>query len=131
MFTYEIVSPESIAAQGQAHMVVLEAAEGQLGLLENHAPLVAQLAPGLVSIFQSEETPAQQYFVTGGLVSMMDNRCVLLADEALSFAGLTHTLVEARMKVAEDAKVLAVTEREKMQALRLETIANAMKSCLT
>ena len=80
MFDYEIVSPESVLAHGQAHMVVLEAAEGQMGLLENHAPLVAQLLPGVVRIYATEGGASQDVTIAGGIVSMMDNHCVILAD---------------------------------------------------
>ncbi len=80
MFDYEIVSPESVLAQGQAYMVVLEAAEGQMGLLEDHAPVVAQLLPGVVRIYATAEGAPQEVTIAGGMVSMMDNRCVILAD---------------------------------------------------
>ena len=80
MFSYEIVSPESLVACGEAYMLVLEAAEGQLGLLKDHAPLVAQLVPGLVKVLNDRSEPVAEYFLSGGLVSMRENRCVILAD---------------------------------------------------
>ena len=130
MFTYEIVSPESVVAQGQARMLVLEASEGQLGLLKDHAPLVAQLEPGVVRIYPDETDRTEGYFITGGIVSMMENRCVILADEALPVIQVTPELAQARLKAAQDAEVLA-TDNLKDQTLAqgLLKVAQAMAVC--
>jgi F-type H+-transporting ATPase subunit epsilon len=130
MFTYEIVSPESVVAQGQARMLVLEAYEGQLGLLKDHAPIVAQLEPGVVRIYSDQTDRSEGYFIAGGIVSMMENRCAILADEVLPVAQVTRELAQARLKAAQDAQVLGEkSPRDQALAQLLLKVAQAMVAC--
>ncbi|MBN9565321.1 MAG: ATP synthase F1 subunit epsilon [Alphaproteobacteria bacterium] len=128
MFTYEIVSPESLASRGKAKMIVLSAAEGRLGLLENHAPIVSTLDPGIVSIYSDANTINAELFVSGGFVSMIDNMCSILVDEVLTLTELTHDYVENRFKRAEDAVLLAQTAHDKVQARKQCKISQVMRA---
>jgi F-type H+-transporting ATPase subunit epsilon len=128
MFTYEIVSPENLASRGKAKMVVLPGAEGRLGLLENHAPIVSTLDPGIVTIYSDANTINAELFVSGGFVSMIDNVCSILVDEVLTLTELTHDYVESRFKRAEDSLMLAQTAYEKDQWGKQYKISLAMRS---
>ena len=128
MFTYEIVSPESLASRGQAKMVVLPGAEGRLGLLENHAPIVSTLDPGIVTIYSDETSINAELFVSGGFVSMIDNVCSILVDEVLTLTELTHDYVESRFKKAEDSLLLAETAYEKEEGQKQFKISQAMRA---
>lgn len=130
MFEYEIVAPESVAWAGKAGMVVLPASEGELGLLPHHMPIVAMLEPGVVRIYEDQIAVTQRIFVTGGFVSMVDNRCSILADETLDVSLITPELVAARKKAASDAGVTAQSNLEETAAARLAAIAQAMEMAI-
>ncbi|MBA3653625.1 MAG: ATP synthase F1 subunit epsilon [Actinobacteria bacterium] len=77
----ELVSPERILFSGEAEMVILRAAGGDIAFLENHAPFLGAVDIGVVRIIgsgQSEERAA----VHGGFVEVRDNRVIILSDVA-------------------------------------------------
>ena len=74
-----------------AELAVLEAAEanlpasdGYLGILAGHAPLIATIGTGIVTLRCNNEAKPQRYFVANGMFSVADNRVQILADVAES-----------------------------------------------
>ena len=51
-FHFDLVSPEKRAFSGDVDQVDLPGAEGDMGILPGHAPLVTTLRPGIVTIFR-------------------------------------------------------------------------------
>ena len=74
-----------------AELAVLEAAEvnlpasdGYLGILVGHAPLIATIGTGVVTLRHGGENKPQRYFIASGMFSVADNRVQILADVAES-----------------------------------------------
>ena len=63
----ELVTPEGPAYSDEARMVIVPGAEGELGVLPRHAPLVARLNPGETRIQRSPESWSS--FATGAVSS--------------------------------------------------------------
>ena len=61
---FELVTPEASEAQIEATMIVVPGAEGDMGVLEDHAPTVTSLRPGVVSVSGSDGDTG--FFVAGG-----------------------------------------------------------------
>ena len=78
--TLELVTPEKVAAQGEAEFVVLPAFEGEMGVLPNHAPFLVQLKPGEVRVTQQGEV--RRFAVSGGFAEIKDNKVSLFAETA-------------------------------------------------
>ncbi len=57
---FEFVSPESILFSGDVDQVDLPGAEGDMGILGGHAPLVTTLRPGIVTIFSRRRSRADR-----------------------------------------------------------------------
>jgi F-type H+-transporting ATPase subunit epsilon len=76
----EIVTAERTVLETEADMVILPGAEGQLGILPRHAPLITALAPGVIRL--KKGGTEEELTVTGGFVEVRDNRVVILADAA-------------------------------------------------
>ncbi len=77
----ELVSPERILYSGEAEMVVCRTVGGgEVAFLDNHAPFLAALEPGVVRVKtpNGEEVAA----VHGGFVEVRDNRVIVLSDVA-------------------------------------------------
>ena len=49
---FEFVSPERVLFSGEVDQVDLPGAEGDMGILAGHAPLVTTLRPGIVTVFR-------------------------------------------------------------------------------
>jgi F-type H+-transporting ATPase subunit epsilon len=75
----EIVTPDKKIFQGEVSEASFPGASGSFQILENHAPLVAALAKGVVSYtFQGNKQAIQ---VDGGVVEVKDNVIILLAEK--------------------------------------------------
>ncbi len=78
----EIVTPEKLVAEAECHMVVIPAEAGEMGVLENHAPEIANLSSGEVKLFKAENdnTASQTFRIKGGFVEINSSTCRILAD---------------------------------------------------
>src|SRR5882724_4896493 len=95
----DIVTPERRVLQAQADSVVIPAADGKLGIMHNHAPLVAELQPGEIRLHTGAEI--QRFAVSGGFVEVQHNQITVMAETA----EMAHEIdVERARQAAERAK---------------------------
>lgn len=76
----EVVTPERVLLRGEIEALVVPAAEGYLGVLPGHLPLVCGLVPGVVRYRQAGRSA--RLAVSGGLMEVARNRVIILADTA-------------------------------------------------
>src|SRR5438552_5709700 len=95
----DIMTPERLVMQTQADSVVVPAAEGELGILPNHAPLLAELQPGQIRLRRGDQT--ELFVVSGGYVQVRDNHISVFAESA----EMAHEIdIERARQAAEKAK---------------------------
>ena len=113
----------------RAELAVLEAAEvnlpatdGYLGILAGHAPLIATIGVGVISLRHNTDTPPQRYFVANGIFSVADNRVQILADVAeskeqidLERAQASKARAEQRLKEALHSNIDIVRASASLQ----------------
>ena len=79
-----IVSPEKVAWQGDADLVIARSPEGEFGIMAGHIPFLAALVPGVVTVVSGSEREA--FFVPGGFLEASgsgdDYHVIVLADDA-------------------------------------------------
>ncbi|ABD85748.1 F0F1 ATP synthase subunit epsilon [Rhodopseudomonas palustris] len=85
-FQFDLVSPEKLAFSGQVDQVDIPGVEGDFGVLAGHAPVVAVIRPGLLTITAGGNQ--QKIVVLGGLAEVSDKGLTVLADVATSVAEL-------------------------------------------
>lgn len=85
-FHFDLVSPEKLAFSGEVDQVDIPGVEGDFGVLAGHAPMVAALRPGIMTI-TSGSTP-QKIVVLGGLAEISEKGLTVLADVATSMQEL-------------------------------------------
>ncbi len=101
-FQLEFVSPEKLLLARPVEMALLPAAEGQMGVLPGHAPMIVALRGGVISVHEGgAETEA--LFVPGGFAEITPTRVTVLADEATPVAQLSRAEAEQRISAAEKA----------------------------
>lgn len=123
----ELVTPEEVIFSGEAEMVQVPGSEGEFGVLPQHAPLVALMAPGLVKI-RGRSHDIRAVFVTGGVAEVNPNGCILLADGFIDLDSVRREDVEIRMQAAQADLQSATTEVGRSEALRQLAIAQALKN---
>ncbi len=74
----EILTPEKKIFEGNVNSVTFPGSDGSFQVLDHHAPLISLLDQGVVE-YKSKEA-SQQLVITGGVVEVLKNKVVLLAD---------------------------------------------------
>jgi F-type H+-transporting ATPase subunit epsilon len=97
---FEFVSPETVLFSGEVDQVDLPGAEGDLGILEGHAPMVTPLRPGIVTIFRG--SGREPVVVTGGFAEVGPGGLTILADRAVARADFDTATLAAEIKDAEE-----------------------------
>ena len=101
-FQLELVSPERLLLSRQVEMAVIPSAEGEMGVLPGHAPMVVALRGGVISV-RENGAESERLFVAGGFAEVLPNRCTVLADEATPVAQVSRAEAERRLAEAESA----------------------------
>ncbi len=102
----EIVSPERLLLSRPVDMVVIPAAEGEMGVLPNHAPMIVLLRGGTIRLYEGNQVTTRLY-VTGGFAEVTPERCTVLANEAVPVAEVSRAEGERRLRDAEAAYAAA------------------------
>jgi F-type H+-transporting ATPase subunit epsilon len=103
-FHFDLVSPEKLAFSGEVDQVDVPGLEGDFGVLAGHAPVVAALRPGILTIIAGGER--QKVIVLGGLAEVSEKGLTVLADVATSIeeldrARFAETISEMEEKLSE------------------------------
>lgn len=100
-FDLSLVTPEGAAFEGEAEMLIVPGAAGEIGVLARHAPLVAMLKAGEIRVKAGGEWQA---FAAGpGYFKVQQDRALVLVDDAVRAEEID---VEEARREAEEAKAL-------------------------
>lgn len=123
----EIVSPERLLLSRSVEMVVIPAQEGDMGVLEGHTPMMVTLRGGVIVLYENDQV-VEQLFVAGGFAEVTQERCTVLANEALPVAELSRDESERRLQEAEAefAQLQGADIEEQFMALDRVHAARAM-----
>lgn len=102
-FKFEIVSPERVVLKTIVQQVSAPTVEGEITILPSHIPLVSLLKPGVIEIVL-EDGRHDVIAVSGGLVEVLADKVVVLADTAERAEELDETTIIAAQKRAEELK---------------------------
>jgi len=110
----EFVSPESVLFSGDVDQVDLPGAEGDMGILAGHAPLVTPLRPGIVTIYRGGAR--EPVVVTGGFAEVGPTGLTVLADRAVAREDFDTTTLANEIKDTEEdvADVTDEHQRDKL-----------------
>ena len=104
-----LVTPEGPAFEGDVEMLVVPGADGEIGVLARHAPLVALLNAGSTRVYRDRSSGEVLEFATGpGFFKVEQDRALALVDDA----------VEARE--IDDARAQAQLEEARAELERIE-----------
>jgi F-type H+-transporting ATPase subunit epsilon len=105
-FSLSVVTPEGSAFDGEAERLVVPGADGEIGVLARHAPLVAMLKAGEIRI---RTDGAWQSFAAGpGYFKVQKDRAIVLVDDAVRAEDIDPA--EARREIEEARAVLEKAE---------------------
>ena len=115
-FHFDLVSPEKLAFSGEVDQVDVPGVEGDFGVLAGHAPVVAVIRPGILTV--TSGGTHQKIIVLGGLAEMSDKGLTVLADVATSIEELDRARfadkiseMEAKLSEKEGSALDRAVER--------------------
>lgn len=126
LFQLQIVSPNRVFYEGEASMVEMNTADGEIGVYAKHIPLTTVLAPGIVVIH--EEAEVKFAAIHSGFAVIMPDKVTLMAEVAewpdeidIDRAEEAKTRAEKRLSEADASTDIARAELSLRRALtRLE-----------
>jgi F-type H+-transporting ATPase subunit epsilon len=108
-FQLEFVSPEKLLLSRPVEMAVIPAAEGEMGVLPGHSPMIVALRGGVITVTEAGQV-SERLFVAGGFAEVTPTRVTILADEATPVAQLSKADAERRIAECEKAYDEAAAE---------------------
>ena len=75
----EIITPEAALYTGEASYVFLPGIDGSMGILNNHAPLIASLKKGEVRV-KDNTNKEHKFAINGGTAEVNNNKVIILAE---------------------------------------------------
>ena len=98
IFTVELISPDQTILKEEANEVIIPSYEGQMGILNNHIPLITFLRPGIIIIKTKVE---KKFYVEEGTVEFSNNNLLILTSTSRDLANFDKVLVNDLLKKAE------------------------------
>lgn len=126
--SFALVSPERELFNGDVDHVVVPGAEGEFGVLPNHAPVMSVIKPGALRVIN--DGAERRIFVNGGFADVTPEGLTVLAEEAVDLDDIEPATLELDLKNAQedlrDANTDAKKDAAQRAVSRLESIKAAM-----
>ncbi|MGL5166190.1 MAG: F0F1 ATP synthase subunit epsilon [Afipia sp.] len=131
-FHFDLVSPEKIAFSGEVEQVDIPGVEGDFGVMAGHAPLVASVRPGIMTVTVGGKH--EKIIVLGGLAEISDKGLTVLADTATSvqeldreaFADKISEMEEGLKEEEGDALDRAIARLDHFKTIQQYIVSTAM-----
>jgi F-type H+-transporting ATPase subunit epsilon len=101
-FPVEVLTPEGKVFEDEVQMVSTRTTTGSIGVLANHAPLMAILEPTELRLYKSD-TDVVRFAQGEGYLQVVDNSALVLVEEAIAPDEMDRSAFEARLKEAREA----------------------------
>ena len=98
-FTVEIISPDQTILKQETNEVTIPSYEGQMGILNNHIPLITFLRPGIITIKKTDVE--KKFYVEEGTVEFSNNNLLILTSTARDLVNFDKVLINDLLKKAE------------------------------
>ncbi len=117
----EIVSQDRQVFNGEAEMVVIPGAAGQMGILPHHAPVLTSLNYGIITV--KTKSGEEHFTVAGGIAEVQPDQVTILADAAENVEEIdVDRALQARQRAEESIKSTSSTDID-----RYMRISSALK----
>ncbi len=116
-FDVSLVTPEGPAFEGEAEMLVVPGAAGDIGVLARHAPLIATLRAGSTRVYLDRAANDVREFATGpGFFQVQQDRAIALVDDAVLAREIDDARAREQLETAQ--RELQLVERGESNADR-------------
>jgi F-type H+-transporting ATPase subunit epsilon len=101
-FDVSLVTPDGPAFEGEAEMMIVPGAAGEIGILARHAPLIATLKAGSTRVYLSMDNEDVREYATGpGFFKVELDRAIALVDDAVLAAEIDDARAREQLESAQ------------------------------
>ncbi len=115
--TFDLVSPERLLLSTDADMVTIPGADGYMGVMAGHMPLVSTLRPGMIDVQANGKD--ERFFIRGGFAEINPTKVTVLAEEAIPMSEMDLAVLDQRIRDAEEDLAAAKTDQERHRAAEM------------
>jgi F-type H+-transporting ATPase subunit epsilon len=116
-FDVSLVTPDGPAFEGEAEMIIVPGAAGEIGVLARHAPLIATLKAGSTRVYLDRDAEDVREYATGpGFFKVELDRAIALVDDAVLANEIDDARAREQLETAE--RELELVERGESNADR-------------
>ena len=119
-FIIEIISPDQTILKQETNEVIIPSFEGQMGILNNHIPLITFLRPGIITIKTEDE---KKYYVEEGTVEFSNNNLLILTSTARDLANFDKSSFNELLQKAESNLNTKSSDKDRyIASYKIETL---------
>ena len=125
-FDLSIISAESKVFEGKVENILVPGMVGDFLVLSNHAPCISSIRPGFLE-FSEGTSDKQRYFVSGGIIEVINNMVSVLVDSAVSGDKIVKDDINKLISEVDDRLSADDTVNKDDLGLRKNDLEEALK----
>ena len=125
-FDLSIISAESKVFEGKVENILVPGMVGDFLVLSNHAPCISSIRPGFLE-FSEGTSDKQRYFVSGGIIEVINNNVSVLVDSAVAADKIAKEDIANLISEVNDRLSVADTINKDDLGLRKNDLDEALK----
>ena len=124
-FELSVISAESKVFEGKVENVLVPGMVGDFLVLSNHSPCISSIRPGFLE-FSEESSSKQRYFVSGGIIEVINNNVSILVDSAVTGDNAVKEYIPKLISEVDEKLVIADTTNKDELGLRKNDLEEAL-----
>ena len=125
-FELSIISAENKVFEGKVENILVPGMVGDFLVLSNHAPCISSIRPGFLE-FSDGTSDKQRYFVSGGIIEVINNMVSVLVDSAVAGDKIAKEDITNLISEVNDRLSAADTINKDDLGLRKNDLEEALK----
>ena len=101
VFSVSVVTPDGPAYEGDAEMVIVPGAAGEIGVLARHAPLIATLKAGSTRVHPPGGGEVLEFATGPGFFQVLQDRAIALVDDAVDAREIDDARAQRQLEAAQ------------------------------
>ena len=100
-FDVSLVTPEGPIFEGEVEMMIVPGADGEIGVLARHAPLIAMLRAGSTRVHVKRDGEVREFATGPGFFKVEQDRALALVDDAVDAKEIDDARAREQLEVAQ------------------------------
>ena len=125
-FELSVISAESKVFEGEVENVLVPGMVGDFLVLPNHAPCISSIRPGFLE-FSDGSSSKHRYFVSGGIIEVINNTVSLLVDKAVTGNKVIREDISTLISGIDEKLAIADITNKDDLGLRKNDLEEALK----